>query len=111
MIKLELISPIVPEVEISGEKFTVLLGELDIQKVLESVQESGKALEGTENAAGVMEFLHSINNAIDAILGEGTFAKLAAGRSINAVTAMQWLAAVAQAALEANVEAVKRIND
>lgn len=111
MIKLELISPIVPEVEISGEKFTVLLGEIDIQKMLEAVQESAKALESNGDPEKVLEYLHGINNAIDAIIGEGAFAKLAAGRSINAVTAMRWLAAVAEAALEANVEAVKQIND
>lgn len=111
MVKLSLVSPITPSVEICGHKFDVLLGEIGIHELLSSCRDKASSLQGSATSDQVLEYLHGVNNSIDQILGQGAFAKLANGRSINAATAMQWLASIAEAALKANLEALKAKHD
>lgn len=111
MIKLELTAPITPTIEIAGHEFTVQLSELDINDLLEQVKGHALALKDDPNIDDILGYLRHINEAIDKILGDGAMAKLDAGRSVNAATAMRWLRDVAGAALQANMEACKAKND
>lgn len=111
MIKLNLTAPITPTIEIAGHEFTVQLSELDINDLLEQVKAHALGLKDNLSTDDILGYLRNINEAIDKILGEGAMAKLAAGRSVNAATAMRWLRDVAGAALQANMEACKAKND
>jgi len=111
MIELNLTAPVIPTIKYMGHEFAVQMGELDIIDLLEQAKDRAMNLKDKPSIDDILGYLRHINEAIDNILGEGAMAKLAAGRSVNAATAMRWLRDVAGDALKANMEACKAKND
>lgn len=111
MIELNLTAPVIPKIKYMGHEFNVQMGELDIIDLLEQAKYRALNLKDKPSINDICGYINHINEAIDKILGEGAMSKLAAGMSVNAVTAMHWLGDVAGAALQANMEACKAKND